>query len=131
MENCGSFIFGSFPFPSQTATLLGLLPSPHVSRSSCSLCSWQIKARAFAFRSLKFLSAFHPLPGSATAQSGVPRSRDTDAQKLRSDPQSRMRQRRRCITHPALPGAHSADSGSPPVFSTLLWQLKPSLLHCP
>ncbi|KAL1241533.1 Maestro heat-like repeat-containing protein family member [Trichinella spiralis] len=34
--------------------------------------------------------------GSATAQSGVPQSRDTDTQKLRSDPQSR---------------AHSADSG--------------------
>ncbi|KRY37475.1 hypothetical protein T01_2034, partial [Trichinella spiralis] len=64
-------------------------------------------------------------------QSGGFRSRDTDAQSLECDPQSRRRQWRRCIPHPALPGTDSADSGSLPVSSTLFWQLKPSLLHYP
>ncbi|XP_003378311.1 hypothetical protein Tsp_06248 [Trichinella spiralis] len=46
--------------------------------------------------------------------SGGFRSRDTDAQSLECDPQSRRRQWRRCIPHPALPGTDSADSGSLP-----------------
>ncbi|KRX21081.1 hypothetical protein T07_2416 [Trichinella nelsoni] len=78
-------------------------------------------------KSLHILICSH----SQQAQSGGFRSRNTDAQSLRCDFQSRRRQWRRCIAHPALPGADSADSGSLPVSSTLFWNLKPSLLHYP
>ncbi|KRX19597.1 hypothetical protein T07_709 [Trichinella nelsoni] len=50
------------------------------------------------------MTAFLPLPCSPPALSGWPRSQGTYAQSLRSDPQSRRRQRRRCIAHPANPG---------------------------
>ncbi|KRZ66157.1 hypothetical protein T10_3649 [Trichinella papuae] len=63
------------------------------------------------------LSAFLPLPGFAPVQSGGPRFRDTDAQSLRSDTQSRRHQRRRCV---ALPGDVSANLGSLPSFFDLV-----------